>query len=85
MKLEILYLLQNFFLIFFDFRSDTESSGTLAIKLWNMIYLLFKHFDPFLNLFPSLYVPSIRKKQRRSYTVHISIFLIHKKNIPIIF
>jgi hypothetical protein len=33
-----------------------------AIKLWNMLYLLFKHFDPFLNLFPSLFVPSIKKK-----------------------
>ena len=31
------------------------------IKLWKMFYLLFKHFDPFLNLFPSLYVPSIKK------------------------
>ena len=34
----------------------------LAIKLWNMLYLLFKHFDTFLNLFPSLFVPSIQKK-----------------------
>ena len=28
----------------------------------NMFFLLFKHFYHFINLFPSLYVPSIRKK-----------------------
>ena len=36
----------------------------LAIKLWNMFYLLFKHFDPFIK-FPSLYVPSIWAKAAR--------------------
>ena len=52
-----------------------------AIKLRNLYYLLLKHFDPYLNLFPSLYVPSIRKKRRS-----LSLCLLYsQKNIPIMF
>ena len=51
-----------------------------AIKLWKMFYHLYKHFDPFLNLFPPLYVPSIRKKAAPIVKyICLSNYLIHKK------
>ena len=57
----------------------------LAIKLWNMFYLLFQHFDPFLNLFPSFYVPSIQRKAEVIVEC-MSIYLsFSQKNIPIMF
>ena len=50
-----------------------------------MFYLLFKHFDPFLNLYPSLYVHSIKKKAE-AIVQCMSIYLSYsQKNIPIIF
>ena len=44
------------------FMYDVQLNKPLAIKLTNIFYLLFKHFYPFLNLFPYFYVPSIKKK-----------------------
>ena len=55
-----------------------------AIKLWNLFYLLFKHFDPFLNLFPSLYVPSIRKKAAIVMYVYLSIEFTKKYDVLIL-
>ena len=55
--LSLAIILYRFYLII-----NNNNIVQQTIKLWNMFYLLFKHFDPFLNLFPSLYVPSIRKK-----------------------
>ena len=50
-----------------------------AIKLWNMFYLLFSNFDPFL-IHLLLYVfPVFEQKQRRTLSVCLSIYRIPKK------